>query len=528
MSVEITDVRDPYDGNPVIRMSIDADEQGCLSWFTQHSSLKDCLKEPRRQTDVERQQVQQERKERVVNIKQDRATDIEPSAHESRSSRSPVVTAYKPNSPKKSSSYQENDTSTKMPITIAPDYPELINREQEYMRCLQSSPTDSSSNYRPSKGTKIDLATAIPLIDDTGPASPTSFGSHFSDMECSSSDDYAQDDFPSARQNKQNENCLSTLLRRFDDVRCNKTKEEQLNIIFLTSDFCAGIFDHRGGYLDIPDTSVHLYIPPGALPEGVLQEIYIYLNHYDGTNGTGNSNNTSPIIRCGPSGIRFQDGIFGVVLSFPSSHNNSPFSVYTKESGGDLNQGWTNLTEDSANRCFTDGDGTVHLMLNHFSDFKTEKLPEGAQSIKKGEFKLSAFGKPFEPKQDTFHLFVCMFKPSDQKEVDDEAARRLGYFPLSDANTLINIHEGEDVKLELEDLKSGWHLIYSDESNQVRELINIHEGEDVKHELEDLKNGWHLIYPDESNQVCELINIHEGEDVKLELEEELVASHLSR
>ncbi len=220
----------------------------------------------------------------------------------------------------------------------------------------------------------------------------------------------------SIRSPESNENRLNTLRRRFHNVLHNKTKEEQLDLIFLTADFCAGIFDHRGGYLEIPDTSVHLYIPPGALPEGILQEVYIYLNHYDGVNGSGTDSATSPIIRCGPPGLQFLEGIFGVVLSFPSAHNNAPFSVYTKESGGNLNQGWRNLSEEHADRCFTDGRGNVHLMLNHFSDFKTEKEPEDVQTAagRRG-LKLSAFGKPFRPKQDTFHMFVCMFKPSEQK-----------------------------------------------------------------------------------------------------------------
>ena len=145
-----------------------------------------------------------------------------------------------------------------------------------------------------------------------------------------------------------------------------------------------------------------------------MQEIYIFLTA--GGSKSTRENLTSPIIRCGPPGVRFENKIFGVVLSFPSesAHNNKPFKVFTKDSDDDFDHGWVDLTESSGERCFTDANGNVRLMLNHFSDFKTEKLPGDPDSSQKG-LKLCAFGKPFKPSQNTFHMFVCMFDPSEQK-----------------------------------------------------------------------------------------------------------------
>jgi tight junction protein 1 len=80
-----------------------------------------------------------------------------------------------------------------------------------------------------------------------------------------------------------------------------------------------GIIDYYGGKLSCPLTGVSLFIPTGAIPEGIEQEIYFQVcqdsSHIEKFDGQL----LSPIVICGPQGIRFDKA---VELILPHSAGN--------------------------------------------------------------------------------------------------------------------------------------------------------------------------------------------------------------
>ena len=247
--------------------------------------------------------------------------------------------------------------------------------------------------------------------------------------------DMAEEAQPSSTTESSNDVRIRGLRQQFQDLISNIPKADQLDVMFITADFAMGMFNHGGGYLDIPNTSVQLYIPPGALTDGSHQEVYIYMHHGSGDgeedqeeNGVnqdqddsvkkGSNTPVSPTIRCGPPGLQFKPDIFGVVLSFPSVHNGKDINVVTKNSG---DSHWNNVTNESNERCIAGSDGNVHLMINHFSDFKTEKIAGDGEAIASGGketgLRIAAFGRPLQPKQHIFQCYLCAWDSSSEKKV---------------------------------------------------------------------------------------------------------------
>ena len=81
-----------------------------------------------------------------------------------------------------------------------------------------------------------------------------------------------------------------------------------------------GIMDYYGGKLSCPLTGVSLFVPVGAIPEGIRQEIYFQVcqdgSHIEKINGQL----LSPIVICGPHGLQFEKP---VELTLPHSAGNT-------------------------------------------------------------------------------------------------------------------------------------------------------------------------------------------------------------
>jgi tight junction protein 1 len=78
--------------------------------------------------------------------------------------------------------------------------------------------------------------------------------------------------------------------------------------------------DYYGGKLSCPLTGVSLFVPMGAIREGIQQEIYFQVcqdnSHMEKLNGQL----LSPIVICGPHGIQFEKPL---ELILPHSAGNS-------------------------------------------------------------------------------------------------------------------------------------------------------------------------------------------------------------
>lgn len=81
-----------------------------------------------------------------------------------------------------------------------------------------------------------------------------------------------------------------------------------------------GIMDFYGGKLSCPLTGVSLFVPVGAIREGIRQEIYFQVcqdgSHIEKINGQL----LSPIVICGPHGLQFEKP---VELTLPHSAGNT-------------------------------------------------------------------------------------------------------------------------------------------------------------------------------------------------------------
>ena len=97
------------------------------------------------------------------------------------------------------------------------------------------------------------------------------------------------------------------------DLMSQQAKRKGVDIvghIFQIGNFSAAILDSRGGCLSVDTLDVRLYVPPGAIPVGERQTIYIFV--------AGSSTNTynflTPFVHCGPSDFVFMKD---VILTFP-------------------------------------------------------------------------------------------------------------------------------------------------------------------------------------------------------------------
>ncbi|XP_038077090.1 uncharacterized protein LOC119744916 [Patiria miniata] len=88
-------------------------------------------------------------------------------------------------------------------------------------------------------------------------------------------------------------------------------------IIFTTDRFACGMFDHRGGFLPLPNHKITLYVTPHAIVGDNPEPIFIFI-HPDPPTAlldleTG-VKPISPTVVCGKTGLKFSSD---VVLSFP-------------------------------------------------------------------------------------------------------------------------------------------------------------------------------------------------------------------
>lgn len=80
--------------------------------------------------------------------------------------------------------------------------------------------------------------------------------------------------------------------------------------------FSSRLIDHNGGQITLNDIGIKLIIPKGALPVGATEAVYIALteNSDDLPHLEEGLSLISPVITCGPHGLKFQSH---VMLVFP-------------------------------------------------------------------------------------------------------------------------------------------------------------------------------------------------------------------
>ena len=206
------------------------------------------------------------------------------------------------------------------------------------------------------------------------------------------------------RQPDQLEDHLKYFRRRLAEYK----PVDQTKFIYKSSNFAAGYFDERGGFLEIEAMNVSLFVPPGAIETGKKTEVYIFVDTDKSPFPCPDKSKTvvAPVVQCGPPGLKFQES---VVLTFPHCADeeiNWKFQPLTCQSD-DNHQAkgkWKNMTMDDA-ICIVEKGRTV-LLVNHFTLYTLVGEQKDGVSVVKKKMRVGAFGSPFNSGQDSYQFRV--------------------------------------------------------------------------------------------------------------------------
>ncbi|XP_077867757.1 UNC5C-like protein [Saccoglossus kowalevskii] len=148
--------------------------------------------------------------------------------------------------------------------------------------------------------------------------------------------------------------------------------------VVALSPFCtyaAGMFDHHGGHLELPSARVKLFIPAGAIKEGIEQPVYIYVTRekrYQPPLNHGEIS-LSPIIFCGPNGLKFEEDVF---LKIPNSASNEgkKWKFQTVSTNTDINE--DPVFQKSPEIFSVAEKEFVTIVVNHFTGFGIQGKPD--------------------------------------------------------------------------------------------------------------------------------------------------------
>ncbi|XP_064470378.1 tight junction protein ZO-1-like [Ornithodoros turicata] len=129
----------------------------------------------------------------------------------------------------------------------------------------------------------------------------------------------------------------------------------------------SGVFDSAGGVLNSPETGVSIVIPPGALPDGVQQEVFFKVcqdsNMLPPLDKEKGETLLSPLVMCGPHGLKFDKP---VELRLPHCAALNPESWSFALKSSDTPDGkpaeWQNVSLDNM-----DGVMSSHIKEKHVS-----------------------------------------------------------------------------------------------------------------------------------------------------------------
>ncbi|CAH1772696.1 unnamed protein product [Owenia fusiformis] len=155
-----------------------------------------------------------------------------------------------------------------------------------------------------------------------------------------------------------------------------RSKQHQLlPALDVSSDspfYVEDILTEEGGRLELPAYRVTMFVPPGAIPKGTRQRIFMYV-HPDTTHVSASMNKQgqiiSPFIICGPDGFKFENMI---TLSYPHYVTRlkdwQVKTIYTKTTNNQLEYDF--VDEDPSSDALVQKEN-ITLFLSHFTGFGT-------------------------------------------------------------------------------------------------------------------------------------------------------------
>ena len=154
---------------------------------------------------------------------------------------------------------------------------------------------------------------------------------------------------------------VKILTKQFERI-IEANNDQWRDTIFVTPNFAIGIFDQHGGHLTLPDRSVDLYIPPGALRH--RQVVYICRCVEDQDNDDVIF--YSPVVDCGPDGLKFNTPvILNIKHCAGASTNHTPQLTLARKGGDD--ETWDSGIEDDA--YVSVQKQTCSMFIDHFTKY---------------------------------------------------------------------------------------------------------------------------------------------------------------
>ena len=210
---------------------------------------------------------------------------------------------------------------------------------------------------------------------------------------------------------------LQKVLKEYDKLTQVFSQEKLIGRIFQLPFIAISYFTCEGGSLSLENYNVHLYIPRGGIPEGRLQQVYIYVNpNAPPVVGMDPPDVVlSPMIQCGPPGLKFLDS---VVLSFPHhAQEESKWELGVRMCSDDDNasQSWYPIDGKADGILVSSKGNRGILLMNHFTGVAMVGQPSSS-SCKM--VRIGAYGALFDPSENWYSFRVHVWN-------DDEVAKQV-------------------------------------------------------------------------------------------------------
>ncbi|CAH1238249.1 UNC5C [Branchiostoma lanceolatum] len=237
----------------------------------------------------------------------------------------------------------------------------------------------------------------------------------------------------------------------------------QLQTNYSSTNFAAGVFDHTGGHLSLPRHDINLFIPPGAIEDGQLKTIHIFVPP------SMNRGKPVPIVHCGPTGTTFADH---VILSFPVDPNHDDVvPKFTNTDAGSV-EAWQPLLGDD-DAAFIVNNGKCTIFLSHFTGFGAEAGDEtSASTVNKDDktIRVGVFASKHTPTDRlySYQLRIRFYDASADasKHMYHKEMSQFGGRLLDDDKRMQVNRRGGPVRVRVSRIASGWRTTDAGDENQ--------------------------------------------------------------
>ncbi|XP_077980131.1 uncharacterized protein LOC144435409 [Glandiceps talaboti] len=224
---------------------------------------------------------------------------------------------------------------------------------------------------------------------------------------------------------------------------------------FTTNIFAAGEFNNEGGHLTIEQAGVNLFIPPGALSESDgPKRLFICVSPVDREYPRLNANQTAltPVIRCGPHGLKFQKH---VLLSIKHCLEPSEVSEKLKllASDADMSQPmkWYNASDTGKVLCICQGNDTISFS-NVLSTFTV------VCNVTSMKFRVGGFITHVSQRSSKLRIRLWRATAADTELVNVKESSLHGKKVGSDSECVLS-KNGKGLHIKLNKLCKNWKLL---------------------------------------------------------------------